>query len=94
MDLSHLSPKDKIEALSALQQTMGWALLSAELEATIQVLSNDISNAIRKKDFEHASRLDGKKEMAELLKNLPARIKRKNETVIERVKNLIPGNRG
>lgn len=89
-----LSPKDKVAILDALTQTQAWSVLCAELDENIKFLSNDISTAIRKKDFERASRLDGKKEMAEFVKSLPSRIKHRNETIIERVKNLLPGNRG
>lgn len=94
MENNQLTPKDKVDIAGAMVQTQAWAMLCAELDEHIKTLSNDISNAIRKKDFEQASRLDGKKEMAEMVKTIPFRIKRKNETIIERVKNLLPGNRG
>mgnify|MGYP001562612926 FL=1 len=90
---NNLSPKDKVELCKAYQNSQLWSLVSAEIDEQIKFIESDISQALRKKDFEKASRCDGKKEQAQEMKNILNKIRRKNESIIDRVKNLLPQGR-
>lgn len=87
------TPKDKVQFCNDLLKTEVWSLICEELDAELGYINNDISSALRKKNFEKASRLDGKKEMVEFLKQLPLKIRKQNESLIQRIKDLLPNGR-
>ena len=82
-------PNDKIRFMEGLSVSPDWAIVCEEVDLMIKSFDQEISNNLKKKNYDMASHLNGKKEMAEILKSLPRMIKRKNQGIIERIKDLV-----
>lgn len=88
--MTGFSPEDKAKHMSTLLVTY-WPIVAERLEQEQKSIEAEISLCLKKRNFDRASHLNGKKEMAEYVLGLPHRIRKENLKFIERVKEALSG---
>ena len=84
-------PEDKVRMMIGFQTSPDWAILCERIDQEIKGIESEISLSLKKRNYDRASHLNGKKEMCEFLKGLPMKIKRDNQGIVERVREMIAG---
>lgn len=84
-----MTPEDKVRYMAGLISGNDWNIVCERIDQEIKAIETEISLSLKKQNYDRASHLNGKKEMAEFLKGLPLRISRENKGIIDRVKEMI-----
>ena len=79
-------PDEKLRLMTGLQTSPDWEIICERIDKEVQAITSEISLNLKKRNYDKASHLNGKMEMAQFLKNLPNKIRRENQGIINRIK--------